>query len=96
VRGRIVDELRRFLDPLVGGSEKRGWPFGGAVRPSALAGVVQRLLGSEATVTRVALALDDGPWTDCADAEIGERELVYLASANVRWVAALPTGGGLR
>jgi predicted phage baseplate assembly protein len=96
VRGRIVDELRRFLDPLVGGSEKRGWPFGGAVRPSALAGVVQRLLGSEATVTRVALALDDGPWTDCADAEIGERELVYLASANVRWVAALPAGGGLR
>ena len=96
LRGRIVDELRQFLDPLVGGAEKDGWPFGGAVRPSALAGVVQRMLGPEATVTRVAVALDDGPSTDCADAEIGARELVYLGSATVTWVTALPTGGGLR
>ncbi|MEA2242263.1 MAG: hypothetical protein QOD24_1819, partial [Solirubrobacteraceae bacterium] len=26
---RIVDVLRRYLDPLVGGSERDGWPFGG-------------------------------------------------------------------
>jgi hypothetical protein len=96
VRNRIVDALRRFLDPLVGHSDGEGWPFGGAVRPSALAGVVQRMLGPEATVTRLALALDDGPWTDCADAQIEERELVYLGSATVRWAAALPTGGGMR
>jgi hypothetical protein len=96
VRERIVDALRRHLDPLVGGSEGDGWPFGGAVRPSGLAGVVQRVLGPEATVTRLAVALDDGPWSDCADAEIGSRELVWLDAATVTWVAALPTGGGLR
>jgi predicted phage baseplate assembly protein len=95
-RERIMDALRRHLDPLVGGSERGGWPFGGAVRPSALAGVVQRALGPEATVTRLAVALDGGPWSDCADAEIGSRELVWLESATVSWVTALPTGGGLR
>jgi hypothetical protein len=96
VRDRIIDALRRFLDPLVGDSDGEGWPFGGAVRPSALVGVVQRMLGPEATVTRLALSLDDGPSTDCADAQIEERELVYLGAATVRWAAALPTGGGLR
>ena len=93
---RITETLRRHLDPLVGGSEGDGWAFGGAVRPSALPGVVQKTLGPEAEVTRLAVALDDHPWSDCSDAEIGPRELVWLKSVKVSWVAALPTGGGLR
>ena len=92
----VVDALRRHLDPLVGGSESRGWPFGGSVRPSALAGVVERALGPEAVVSRIAVALDGGPWSDCSDLEIGARELVRLDSVAVTWVAAVPTGGGLR
>jgi hypothetical protein len=95
-RERIVDALRRYLDPLAGGSERDGWPFGGPVRPSALAGVVQRSIGPEATVTRLAAALDGGPPSDCADLTIGPRELVWLAGVTISWVAALPAGGGLR
>jgi hypothetical protein len=95
-RHRIVDALRRYLDPLAGGTDRDGWPFGAAIRLSALAAVVQRVIGDEATVTRLSAALDDGPWSDCADLEIGSRELVWLESATVSWVAALPTGGGLR
>jgi hypothetical protein len=95
-RARVVDVLRRHLDPLVGGSEHAGWPFGGPVRPSALSGVVQRTIGAEATVTRLAAGLDDGPLSDCADLAIGPRELVFLGAATVRWVVAAPAGGGLR
>jgi hypothetical protein len=92
----IVDALRRYLDPLAGGSERDGWPFGGPVRPSALAGVVQKTIGPEATVTRLSVALDDGPPSDCSDLAIGPRELVWLGEATITWVAALPAGGGLR
>jgi predicted phage baseplate assembly protein len=95
-RGRIVDALRRYLDPLAGGSEHDGWPFGGPVRPSALAGIVQKTIGPEATVTRLSAALDGGAPSDCADLAIGPRELVWLGAATITWVAALPTDRGLR
>ena len=93
---RIVAALRTYLDPLVGGSEGEGWPFGGPVRPSALTGVVQDTAGVEATVTRLTVALDDGASSDCAELAIGERELVYLGTATVSWVAVAPPGGGLQ
>jgi predicted phage baseplate assembly protein len=93
---RIVAALRSYLDPLVGGSEHEGWPFGGPVRPSALTGVVQEEAGPEATVTRLTVALDDAAPSDCGDLAIGERELVHLGSATVRWVAVAPPGGGLQ
>jgi hypothetical protein len=95
-RLRIVDALRRYLDPLVGGSERDGWPFGDPVRPSALAKVVQETIGPEATVTTLSAALDGGPPSDCSDLAIGPRELVWLKAATITWVAALPAGGGLR
>ena len=95
-REQIVDALRRYLDALVGGAKGEGWPFGGAVRPSALAGVVQDLLGPEATVTALAAGLDGGPQSTCADLAIGARELVFLGEATIAWVATSPAGGGLR
>jgi hypothetical protein len=93
---RIEAALATYLDALAGGSEEDGWPFGAPVRPSALIGVVQETLGPEATVTRVAAALDGGPATECGDLEIGERELVRLGAVTVRVVTAAPIGGGLR
>lgn len=94
-RERIEAALATYLDALEGGSGE-GWPFGEPVRPSALIGVVQETLGPEATVTRVAAALDGGPAMECGDLEIGERELVHLGAVTVRWVVASPLGGGLR
>jgi hypothetical protein len=96
IEGRVVDALRRFLDPLEGGSARAGWPFGGVVRPSALVGVVRTALGPEATVTALSVALDDGPPTDCDDLTLGPRELVWLAAAHITWVPSVPTGGGLQ
>jgi hypothetical protein len=95
VRARIVDALRRRLDPLEGGVDGDGWPFGGAVRPSELVGVAARAAGVEATVTKLALALDDGAWSDCDDRPTGPRDLVWLADVELTWTAAATGGSGL-
>jgi hypothetical protein len=93
---RVRDALVRHLDPLLGGADGQGWPFGGTVRPSALIGVVSDALGPEASVTDLTVALDGDTPSACNDLVIGSRELVYLDSADVRWVTAVPTRGGLQ
>jgi hypothetical protein len=95
VRARIVEALQVFLDPLRGGDTGDGWPFGGVLRPSRLAGVLRDALGPAATVSRVAVALDGGPETFCDDLPIGSRELLALGSVQVELDAALPAGTGL-
>jgi len=95
LESRVTEALVRFLDPLRGGSDGRGWPFGGPVRLSALVGVVRVSLGPEADVTELTGALDDGDATDCADLLIGSYELVWLGAAHITWVAGVPTGSGL-
>ena len=89
---RIVDALRRYLDPLAGGSERRGLAVRRSRPPVGPGRRRAAALGPEATVTGLAAALDDGPPSDCADLPIGPRELVLLGDA-VLGVAALPGGG---
>ncbi len=96
VAEQVETALRRHLDPLRGGAEGKGWPFGGVIRPSELIGVAGRAVGVETTVTSLSVAVDDGDATDCAELVIGPRDLVWLESAAVTWTAALPDGGGLR
>jgi hypothetical protein len=95
VRARIIEALRRHLDPLEGGADGDGWPFGGVVRPSELVGVASRAAGVEATVTRLAVALDNGAWSDCDERPTGPRDLVWLADAELTWTAAATGGSGL-
>ena len=95
LEARITDALLTYLDPLEGGSEHDGWPFGGPVRPSALVGVVRAVLGQEAEVGDLSVALDRGAASNCSDQVIGARELVYLDELHVSWAAALPAGAGL-
>src|SRR5262249_51973301 len=70
---RIRAALGRHLDPLCGGPDGTGWPFGGPVRPSDLIGVVSNELGPESVVTELAVALDDGSPSSCDELPIGER-----------------------
>ncbi len=93
---RVIDALRRFLDPLVGGDDGVGWPFGGTVRLSALSGLVQSVLGPESVVTALSAALDGGTPSDCADLPIGPRQLVWLAAAHLGWTGTSNAGGGLQ
>ena len=92
---RVTEALLRFLDPLAGGSDGSGWPFGGPVRPSALIGVVRVVLGHEAEVSDLSAALDDAEATNCADLVLGRRELVWLGEAHTTWVTGVPAGSGL-
>jgi predicted phage baseplate assembly protein len=95
VRARIIQALRRHLDPLEGGADGDGWPFGGVVRPSELVGVAASAAGVEATVAGLAVALDDGAWSDCDERPTGPRDLVWLAGAELTWTAAATGGSGL-
>src|SRR5262249_19486642 len=61
--GRLADPaapraaLRRYLDPVVGGDDGTGWPFGDPLRPSALLRVAQAAVSDTAEVTGVAIGL---------------------------------------
>jgi hypothetical protein len=93
---RLLDGLRRYLDPLGGGEAGDGWPFGEPVRPSELLGVAQELAGRAAVIETVAVGLDGAALAeDCLDVAIGPHELVVLHDLSL---AAAPAGreeGGL-
>ena len=47
VRARALDALYRHLDPLDGGPDGRGWPFGRAVRAGEIHAILQAVAGVE-------------------------------------------------
>jgi baseplate J-like protein len=90
------DALRRYLDPLVGGDEETGWPFGEALRPSALLRAAQRALGDLALVAGVSVALDGAdPADSCADQALRPGELPQVREIRTRIVPAVEPGEGL-
>ncbi len=92
----IREALVRFFDPLVGGPTGSGWGLGAPLRPSAVVGVLQPVVGPEASVIDVRLELDDDLPSDCKDLTLGGHELPHLVGVAVVWSGALPDGGGLR
>jgi hypothetical protein len=60
LRSRIDRRLRRFFDPLIGGDEEIGWPFGEPVRPSVVLRETQRELGNQGTVLKIFVELPAG------------------------------------
>jgi len=101
VVARLRDGLTLYLDPLVGGAEGDGWPFGQPVRPSEIAHQLQRLAGEDAAVGQVGLRLldparPDAAFTSCADAPIAPYELVALQALSLRWLPPPNDRGGLK
>ena len=47
IRREIEEHLRRFLHPLVGGRDGKGWPFGRAVLKTELIHLVEEIPGVE-------------------------------------------------
>lgn len=45
VKKRVQNELKRFLDPLKGGQDGKGWPFGRAVYPSEIYQILDNIEG---------------------------------------------------
>ncbi len=86
VRAKVQRALRQYLDPLAGGDQAAGWPFGAPLRPSALLRVAQQAAGHDGEVTSVAIALDGtASWEDCRDVAIGPHELVAVGDVTVRF-----------
>jgi hypothetical protein len=79
LRRTLREALRRYLDPLVGGDDGDGFPFGGPLRPSALLRVAQAAAGDAADISAVAIGLDGAPPDeDCADVPLRTGDLVAL------------------
>ncbi|MGW3286128.1 putative baseplate assembly protein [Streptomyces sp. NPDC001002] len=92
----VTSALRRLLDPLVGGEEQDGWPFGEALRPSALLRAAQRALGDLADVAGVAIGLDGAdPDESCDEVALRTGELPALRSVRTRIVPTVEPGEGL-
>lgn len=99
---RIKRQLSRFLDPLIGGSEHTGLPFGQPLRPSVITREAQIALGDEGRIESVVIRLLDTPdeGDGCHDVVIGAHELVELREVNFKFLRAAADNevfqGGLR
>lgn len=93
----VVDSaLRQYLDPLVGGDDGTGWPFGEPLRPSALLRAAQQALGDLADVAGVAIALDGAePEETCRDMPLRAGELPMVLQIRTRIVPTAEPGEGL-
>ncbi|MBG0562861.1 putative baseplate assembly protein [Actinoplanes aureus] len=97
VRAALRLALRRYLDPIAGGDDGTGWPFGAPLRPTALVRVAQAAAGDAAEVVAVAVGLDGAePADDCTDTELRDGDLPALdhTALRVLLVDDGRTGGG--
>jgi predicted phage baseplate assembly protein len=98
LRSRVTSALAAYLDPLIGGDDGNGWPFGGSLRPSSLLHVVQDAVGDAGAAELVAIRLEDIAMAaeKCNDVPIGADNLVVLTGVDIT-LRRPPAGrGGLR
>jgi hypothetical protein len=97
VRMRIDEALRRFLDPLEGGDDRTGWPFGDPIRPSVLMREAMPAV-PEGEVDAVVIGLDGAPPSEsCDEVRIGPHDLPALADVAVTFEPDTRSrSGGLR
>jgi hypothetical protein len=94
LRARIHEALRTYLDPLVGGSEGRGWPFEDALEPSALIQRAQEAAGEDAIIRECSVGLDgETPQPACEAVVLGCHRLPRLTEVIVRTEPLLDAGG---
>jgi Baseplate J-like protein len=94
----LYEALQKYFDPLIGGDENNGWPFGGPIRPSTLLRIAQTTIGPAGTVNLVTITLD-GDTADaqgCTDVNIGPTDLVVLTEVDVIFQAPAAGQGGLQ
>jgi hypothetical protein len=95
LRTAITERLRKFLDPLTGGDDGKGWPFGEPLRPTALLRVL-RGMPEGAEVDAVYIGIDGAEATEkCLDVPLGPHDLVALEGVAVRLLRPAPGRGGL-
>ncbi len=73
---RVTAALDRYLNPLVGGDQGEGWPFGGTLRYPALLRRISNVNGVHA-VARLNLVLDGIRISSCRDVPIARYALLW-------------------
>ena len=98
MRADVAAWLGRFLDPLVGGDQQTGWPFGGPLTPSVLLRRAQDVIGDRGEVVRVGIRRPDTDAEDenCNDVDIGPNALPALRQVTTRVTSSRATIGGLQ
>jgi len=97
LRQQIIDGLQNFLDPLTGGDEQNGWPFGDPLRPSALARIAQTIIGSAGDLKNLSVRIDGmSASSSCKDVPIQPHELLELKHVEIATVRRQAPSGGLR
>ena len=96
-RARVEGALQRFLDPLKGGDDQSGWPFGDPIRPSVLMREASRVVG-DGEVDSVSIGIDGAaPSQSCEEVRIGPHDLPALAGVSVTFAPdSRARAGGLR
>jgi hypothetical protein len=99
LKAAIAARLTRFLDPLTGGDQAEGWPFGEMLRPSVLLRQAQLAITDAGEVVQVAISLPAAtpPVTgeSCSDVPIGDHALPALYQVTTRITAPVVPVGGL-
>ncbi|MCX6676993.1 MAG: putative baseplate assembly protein [Methanothrix sp.] len=82
VLSKVEQRISEFLDPLVGGDDGKGWPFG---RPVYLSEIYNLIDGVEGVDYVVGISLKEGDreWK-AADVDVPARGLAYLGSSEIK------------
>lgn len=81
-RNSINEALKNFLNPLTGGEDKKGWPFGRTVYRSEIYSLIESVEGVECVLS-VYLESTDGTADEEGNIQIDEDELVYSADHRI-------------
>ncbi len=81
---RVLTALRQFLDPLIGGPDGLGWPFGRAVYRTEILRVIDDVPGVD-HVASMSLFADEGP-AQCGDLVLCPTALVYSGAHQIEVV----------
>jgi hypothetical protein len=81
LKREIEDRLRRYLHPLVGGRDSKGWPFGRAVYKTDLAHLVEDIPGVE--VIDSITIYDEDKRIAVENVRLEPSELIHLVNVSV-------------
>jgi hypothetical protein len=82
LQANVINALNSFLDPLTGGPEKTGWPFGRDVYRAEILKVLSEVAGVD-YVTSLALVPGKGP-AQCGNVCLGQTSLVAPGAHQVQ------------
>ncbi len=80
---RVEKRIAKFLDPLKGGEDGKGWPFGRPVYLSEIYNLIDGVQGVD-YAEAVSLREGDGAWVEGSDVDIPARGLAYPGSLEIR------------